>query len=199
MQNPGPPGGPAPWPCPDPSPNPAAAGPGDGRVLSSPSSLVHEPCSWTGAVALRPQTGLTGSGSHRSSCGRVRGGHPPTLQPARGLSPAPISTCTISWGIGTRRRPVFPSSPWMILAAPPSEVRISSFSSSTARKFQPGARTATRPGKSRDHGPGCTSLPAHPLAGGSWKCIGVAVQRTPRCPSCCSAARNSVPHGTRGG
>jgi len=27
----------------------------------------------------------------------------------------------------------------------------------------------------------------------------VAVQRTPRCPSCRSAARSSVPHGTRGG
>jgi hypothetical protein len=56
-------------PCPDPPPNPAAAGPGDGRVRSRPSSRVHEPCRFTGAVARRSQTVLTGSGSHGSSCG----------------------------------------------------------------------------------------------------------------------------------
>ena len=35
-----------------PPPNPAAAGPDDGRVRSSPSWRVHEPCTCTEAVAL---------------------------------------------------------------------------------------------------------------------------------------------------
>jgi hypothetical protein len=55
--------------------------PGDGRVLSGPSSRVHEPCSSTEVVALRSQTGLTGSGSHRSSYGGF-GGRTPTFPPA---------------------------------------------------------------------------------------------------------------------
>ena len=59
-----------------PPPNPIAAGPGDGRVLSRPSSRVHEQCNFTAAVALRSQTGLTGSGSHGSSYGGFGGGHP---------------------------------------------------------------------------------------------------------------------------
>ena len=63
-------------PAQTPPPNPTAAGPGDGRVRSSPSSRVHEPCTSTEAVALRSQTGLTGSGSHRSSYGGFGGGHP---------------------------------------------------------------------------------------------------------------------------
>ena len=64
--------------CPSqtPPPNPTAAEPGDGRVLSRPSSRVHEPCSFTGAVVLRPQRGLTGSRSHRYSYGGFGGGHP---------------------------------------------------------------------------------------------------------------------------
>ena len=36
-----------------PPPNPTAADPGDGRVLSRPSSRVHEPCTSTEVVALR--------------------------------------------------------------------------------------------------------------------------------------------------
>ena len=59
----------APDSCPGPSPEPAAAGPGDGRVLSGPSSRAHEPCNSTGVVALRSGTGLTGSGSHGYSYG----------------------------------------------------------------------------------------------------------------------------------
>ena len=70
--------GPATAPCPaqTPPPNPTAAGPGDGRVQSRPSSRVHEPGTLTEAVALRSQTVLTGSGSHRSSYGGFGGGHP---------------------------------------------------------------------------------------------------------------------------
>jgi hypothetical protein len=68
--------GTAPCPAQTPPPNPTAAGPGDGRVLSRPSSRVHEPGSFTEVVALRSQTGLTGSGSHRSSYGGFGGGHP---------------------------------------------------------------------------------------------------------------------------
>ena len=70
--------GPATAPCPaqTPPPNPTAAEPGDGRVLSRPSSRVHEPGTLTEAVALRSQTVLTGSGSHRSSYGGFGGGHP---------------------------------------------------------------------------------------------------------------------------
>ena len=65
-------------PCPaqTPPPNPIAAEPGDGRVLSRPPSRVHEPPTSPEAVALRPQTALTGSGSHRSSYGGFGGGHP---------------------------------------------------------------------------------------------------------------------------
>ena len=65
-------------PCPaqTPPPNPIAAEPGDGRVLSRPSSRVHEPRNSPDAVALRQQTALTGSGSHRSSYGGFGGGHP---------------------------------------------------------------------------------------------------------------------------
>jgi hypothetical protein len=66
----------APCPAQTSPPNPIAADSGDGRVLSSPSSRAHEPCSFTGAVALRSQAGLTGSGSHRSSYGGFGGGHP---------------------------------------------------------------------------------------------------------------------------
>jgi hypothetical protein len=40
-----------------------------GRVLSSLSWRVHEPYTFTEAVSLRSQTGLTGSGRHRYSCG----------------------------------------------------------------------------------------------------------------------------------
>ena len=58
-----------------PPPNPIAAGPGDGRVLSRPSSRVHEPCSFTESGCLRPQTVLTGSGSRRYSYGGFGGGH----------------------------------------------------------------------------------------------------------------------------
>jgi hypothetical protein len=58
-----------------PPPNPIAAEPGDGRVLSRPSSRVHKPGSLTEAVALRPQTVLTGLGSHRYSYGGFGGGH----------------------------------------------------------------------------------------------------------------------------
>ena len=74
----GPSTGPATAPCPaqTPPPNPTAAEPGDGRVLSRPSSRVHEPGTLTEAVALRSQTVLTGSGSHRSSYGGFGGGHP---------------------------------------------------------------------------------------------------------------------------
>jgi hypothetical protein len=68
--------GPRPGPAQTPPPDPTAAGPGDGRVLSRPSSRVHEPCGLTEAVALRSQTGLTGSGSFRSSYGGFGGGHP---------------------------------------------------------------------------------------------------------------------------
>ena len=63
-------------PAQPPPPNPTAAGPGDGWVLSSSASRVHEPCTPTWAVALRPQPGLTGSGSHRYSYGGFGGGHP---------------------------------------------------------------------------------------------------------------------------
>jgi hypothetical protein len=68
--------GTAPCPAQTPPPNPTAAGPGDGRVLSRPSSRVHEPGTLTEAVALRSQTVLTGSGSHRYSYGGFGGGHP---------------------------------------------------------------------------------------------------------------------------
>ena len=61
-------------------PNPMAAEPGDGRVGSRPSSRVHEPRTCPGAVARRSQTVLTGSGSHRYSCGGF-GGRAPTLPP----------------------------------------------------------------------------------------------------------------------
>ncbi len=73
----GPPTGEGTAACPAQTPplNPTAAGPGDGRVLSSPSSRVHEPCTLTGAVALRLQRGLTGSGSYRYSYGGFGGGH----------------------------------------------------------------------------------------------------------------------------
>jgi hypothetical protein len=60
---------------PFPPPNPIAAAPGDGRVLSSPSSRVHEPGTFTEAAAQRSQTGLTGSGSHRYFYGGFGGGH----------------------------------------------------------------------------------------------------------------------------
>ena len=66
----------APCPAQTPPPNPTAAGPGDGRVQSRPSSRVHEPGTLTEAVALRSQTVLTGSGSHRYSYGGFGGGHP---------------------------------------------------------------------------------------------------------------------------
>ena len=66
----------APCPAQTPPSNPTAAGPGDGRVRSRPSWRVHEPCSSPEAVALRSQTGLTGSGSHRYSYGGFGGGHP---------------------------------------------------------------------------------------------------------------------------
>jgi len=56
-------------PAQTPPPNPTAAGPGDGRVRSRPSWRVHEPCNSPDAVVLRPQTVLTGSGSHRYSYG----------------------------------------------------------------------------------------------------------------------------------
>jgi hypothetical protein len=50
-----------------------------------------EPCSFTGAVALRSRTGSLGSGSHRSSCGGS-GGHPcfhaHARRHPRGASPA---------------------------------------------------------------------------------------------------------------
>ncbi len=59
---------------PFPPPNPIAAAPGDGRVLSSPSSCVHEPGTFTEAAAQRSQTGLTGSGSHRYFYGGFGGG-----------------------------------------------------------------------------------------------------------------------------
>ena len=59
-----------------PPPNPMAAEPGDGRVGSRPSSRVHEPRNCPVAVAQRSQTVLTGSGSHRYSCGGFGGGHP---------------------------------------------------------------------------------------------------------------------------
>ena len=59
-----------------PPPNPIAAEPGDGRVLSRPSSRVHEPRNSPDAVAQRPQAVLTGSGSHRYSYGGFGGGHP---------------------------------------------------------------------------------------------------------------------------
>ena len=65
-----------PRPAQTPPPNPIAAEPGDGRVLSRPSSRVHEPRNSPDAVALRQQTALTGSGSHRSSYGGFGGGHP---------------------------------------------------------------------------------------------------------------------------
>ncbi len=66
----------APCPAQTPPPNPTAAGPGDGRVLSRPSSRVHKPGTLTVAVALRSQTALTGSGSHRYSYGGFGGEHP---------------------------------------------------------------------------------------------------------------------------
>ena len=61
---------------PAPPPNPTAAEPRDGRVLSRPSSRVHEPRNSPDAVVLRSQTVLTGSGSHRYSYGGFGGGHP---------------------------------------------------------------------------------------------------------------------------
>jgi len=57
-------------------PNPIAAEPSDGWVLSRPPSRVHKPCNFTDVVALRPQTALTGSGSHRPSYSGFGGGHP---------------------------------------------------------------------------------------------------------------------------
>ena len=57
-------------------PNPIAPEPGDGRVRSRPSSRVHELCTFTEAVALRSQTVLTGSGSHRSCYGGFGEGYP---------------------------------------------------------------------------------------------------------------------------
>ena len=66
----------APCPAQAPPPDPTAAEPGDRRVRSRLSSRVHEPCSWTEAVALRLQTALTGSGSHRSCYGGFGGGYP---------------------------------------------------------------------------------------------------------------------------
>jgi len=58
-----------------PPPEPTAAGPDDGRVRSSPSWRIHEPCTCTESVALRLETGLTGSGRHRYSLGGFGGGH----------------------------------------------------------------------------------------------------------------------------
>jgi hypothetical protein len=66
----------APCHVPGPPPNPIAAEPGDGWVLSRPSSRVHEPRNSPDAVVLRSQTVLTGSGSHRYSYGGFGGGHP---------------------------------------------------------------------------------------------------------------------------
>ena len=85
-------------PCPDPSPNPIAPEPGDGRVRSRPSSRVHELCTFTEAVALRSQTVLTGSGSHRSCYGGF-GGRIPTLPRAC----LPASTCRITHQLGRLR------------------------------------------------------------------------------------------------
>ena len=56
-------------------PNPTAAKPGDGRVQSSPSLHVHQPVTFTEAVGVRAQTGLTGAGSHVTSYGGFGGGH----------------------------------------------------------------------------------------------------------------------------
>jgi hypothetical protein len=69
---------PAPCPCPaqTPPPNPTAADPGDGRVQSRSALRVHEPCNFAGAVALRSQPGLAGSGSLGYSYGGFGGGHP---------------------------------------------------------------------------------------------------------------------------
>ena len=58
-----------------PPPNPAAAGPGDGRVLSSPSWRVHEPCTLYRSVALTVTGGLDGFREARILLRRVRGGH----------------------------------------------------------------------------------------------------------------------------
>ena len=114
----GPSTGPATAPCPaqTPPPNPTAAGPGDGRVLSRPSSRVHEPGTLTEAVALRSQTVLTGSGSHRSSYGGFGGGHPHFH-----LHAGPASTWRITsregcnWG---------PSAHWRTMCSyPPGSLR----------------------------------------------------------------------------
>ena len=86
--------GTAPCPAQTPPPNPTAAEPGDGRIRSRPSSRVHEPCTFTDAVALRVQTVLTGSGSHRSSYGGFGGGHP-HFRPHNAIG---NQICTISLG-----------------------------------------------------------------------------------------------------
>jgi hypothetical protein len=72
---------PAPCHVPGPSPILMAAEPDDGRVGSRPSSRVHEPRNCPGAIARRSPAVLTGSGSHRYSCGGF-GGRAPTLPPA---------------------------------------------------------------------------------------------------------------------
>jgi len=83
----------APCPAQAPPPNPIAAEPGDGRVLSRPSSRVHEPCTFTEAVALWPQTALTGSGSHRYSYGGFGGGHPHFHRHTADLRITRVSPC----------------------------------------------------------------------------------------------------------
>src|SRR6185437_9906288 len=63
----------APCPARTPPPNPAAAGPGDGRVRSSLSSRVHEPCSFYRSGCPAVTDGLDGFRESRTFLRRVRG------------------------------------------------------------------------------------------------------------------------------
>jgi len=75
------------WNSPTPPPNPTAAEPRDGRVLSRPSSRVHEPCILAGSGCPAVTDGLDGFRESQILLRRV-GGRPPTFPPhtsGRGL------------------------------------------------------------------------------------------------------------------
>jgi hypothetical protein len=63
------------WNSPTPPANPTAAKPRDGRFYQGRPGVYVNHASWSGAVALRSQTVLTGSGSPRYSVAGW-GGHP---------------------------------------------------------------------------------------------------------------------------
>jgi hypothetical protein len=69
------------WNSPTPPPNPTAAEPRDGRVLSRPSSRVHEPCILAGSGCPAVTDGLDRFRESQILLWRV-GGRPPTFPPA---------------------------------------------------------------------------------------------------------------------